>query len=118
MNKITVYGIPNCDTTKKALNWFRKNKIDVVFHDFRQQGVSKDKLHNWSHQAGMNVVLNKRSTTWKNLDEKQQAQAENEEAAIRLLLDHNTLIKRPVIESGKELLIGFDEKKLSDIFKK
>ena len=67
MAKIIVYGIPNCDTTKKAMTWLKKNKIDFSFHDYKQQGISKEKLEEWCNKEGWEIIFNKRSTTWREL---------------------------------------------------
>jgi Spx/MgsR family transcriptional regulator len=117
MSTITVYGIPNCDTIKKTLDWFKKHKITVVFHDYKKDGVSKEKLIAWSKQVGWEVLLNKRSTTWRELPANEQAAVTTTAAAIKLMQQQNSIIKRPVIEFGNHFLVGFDESKLSTTFK-
>lgn len=105
---IKIYGIPNCDTMKKAMKWLDKNKLIYDFHDYKKWGVPEKELKQWVKIAGWEVVLNKRSTTWKNLDEKLK-QSLNEYSAIRIMLENPSSIKRPVLVKDKTLLIGFKE---------
>ena len=104
-----VYGIPNCDTTKKALVLLKKHKADLYFHDYKQQGITEQKLEAWCKEAGWEMVLNKRSTTWRELDEAEQNKVVNQPAAIKLMMKNNSIIKRPIIEINGNLLIGFNE---------
>lgn len=117
MDKITIYGIPNCDTIKKTKDWFSKNKIDITFHDYKKEGISKKKLQDWCKEAGWETLLNKKGTTWRTIDPAVQAGVTNATAAIALMMDHNSLIKRPVIETGKKIIVGFDEKNISSLIK-
>ena len=110
MATITVYGIPNCDITKKAMNWLKQNNIHFVFHDYKKEGINIDKLNEWSAKSSWEILLNKRGTTWKAIDSKVQETIIHQEAAVKLMHEHTSLIKRPVIEINKEILIGFDEK--------
>lgn len=114
-----VYGIPNCDTVKKALNWLTKNNIPYAFHDYKKSGITAARLTNWSGQVGWETFLNRKSTTWRGLDADTQASITNEKAAIRLLTEHTSGIKRPLIEKGgKVVTIGFDADNYTRIFKK
>lgn len=115
MNKITIYGIPNCDTVKKTTDWFRKNKVEFDFHDYKKEGISKSKLQAWCRQAGWEKLLNKKSTTWRNTDAAIQAGVTNTSSAIALMLEQTSLIKRPVIETAQGIVIGFDEKNISSL---
>lgn len=81
----TVYGIPNCDTVKKALVWLEAHQIPFEFHNYKKQGITAAKLKNWSSQLGWDVVLNKKSSTWRGLSPEVQATITNEKAAIKLL---------------------------------
>jgi len=110
MEKIIVYGIPNCDTTKKALALLKKNNIPYSFHDYKQQGISKEKLEQWCSLMGWEVIFNKRSTTWRELSEAVQQKIIDQPAAIKLMMEQNSIIKRPIIEFRKELIVGFNEK--------
>ena len=109
MSKITVYGIPNCDTIKKTLNWLTKNNIAFVFYDYKKQGITKEKLSAWCKLVGWEVLLNKKSTTWRELDPSVQAKITNQAAAIKVMMGKTSIIKRPVIEKGNQLLVGYNE---------
>ena len=115
----TLYGIPNCDTVKKARTWLEKQKISYVFHDYKKSGITPAKLKQWCTQVGWEILLNKKGTTWKNLDEKIQAGVTNAKAAIKVLTENTSAIKRPVIEKGeKVMIVGFDEEAYGKIIKK
>jgi arsenate reductase len=105
---ITIYGIPNCDTMKKARKWLESHAIAYEFHDYKKLGVPERKLRNWVKHAGWETVLNKRGTTWRKLDEKTKNNID-QESAIKVMLDNPSIIKRPVLESGKVLITGFKE---------
>jgi arsenate reductase len=105
---LTLYGIKNCDTVKKACRWLEDHGVEYQFHDFRQDGLDKKKLSAWVEQLGWEAIVNKRSTTWRNLSDKDKTIATNQQA-IKLLFDNPTLIKRPVVENNKMLLTGFKE---------
>ena len=113
--QIKIYGIPNCDTTKKALTWLNKNNIAFNFHDYKVEGISKSKLEEWIKVAGLEMIFNKRSTTWRELPVEDQEKATEKSFAIDLMMKHNSIIKRPIIENGKKLIVGFDEGKYLDL---
>ncbi|MCE7863144.1 MAG: ArsC family reductase [Bacteroidetes bacterium CHB5] len=105
-----VYGIKNCNTVKNALDWLKKHRIEFEFHDYKKSGITTAKLTAWSKQVGWESLVNKRGLTWRQLDESIQAKITNEKAAIALMLEKNSVIKRPLIEEkDKVLLLGFDE---------
>jgi arsenate reductase len=104
-----LYGIKNCDTVRKARKWLDAEGIPHEFIDFREQGLESKKLSQWLAAVGMDKLLNKRSTTWKNLDDSEK-QLDSTEAVINLLIAHPTLIKRPVLESTNSVMVGFSEK--------
>lgn len=105
-----IYGIKNCDTVKKALTWLKNKKVDFEFHDYKTNGISEQKLKEWSKQVGWESLVNKRGTTWRQLEESAQAKITNEAAAIALMKDKTSIIKRPLIEKdGKVVALGFDE---------
>src|SRR4051812_10796298 len=114
MEKIKVYGIPNCDTTKKALNLLKENKIAFSFHDYKLEGISEAKLEAWCNNLGWENIFNKRSTIWRELSEAEQKKVIDQTTAIKIMLEHNSIIKRPVIETEGKLLAGF---KGTDIIK-
>lgn len=112
-----VYGIKNCNTVKSALDWLKKNKIEFEFHDYKAKGVTPAKLKEWSKQVGWESLVNKRGTTWRQLDENEQAKVTNESAAISLMKEKTSVIKRPLIEKdGRVVTLGFDEVEYKKIF--
>ena len=105
---LTLYGIKNCDTVKKARRWLEDHGVEYKFHDFRQDGVDKKQLSNWVESLGWETIVNKRSTTWRNLSDSDKDISSNNQA-VKLLLVNPTLIKRPVTQKGKTVLVGFKE---------
>ena len=105
---LNLYGIKNCDTVKKARRWLEDHSVEYQFHDFRQDGLDKKQLSGWVEKLGWEAVVNKRSTTWRNLSDKEKEIKTNAQAA-KLLAANPTLIKRPVTENNKTLLVGFKE---------
>jgi arsenate reductase len=107
---MTVYGIKNCNTVKSALDWLKKNNIEFEFHDYKAKGIAESKLREWIGQVGWESLVNKRGTTWRQLDENIQKKITNEKAAIDLMKEKTSVIKRPLIEkNGKVVALGFDE---------
>lgn len=105
-----LYGIKNCDTVKKALTWLNEKGIAFEFHDYKKEGIKEEKLKNWCQQVGWEILLNKKGTTWRKLDETTQASVANEATAIKIMMNNTSIIKRPVLEkAGKALAVGFDE---------
>jgi arsenate reductase len=112
---ITLYGIKNCDTVKKARDWLVKNNIDCRFHDFRTDGLDKTQVTNWIAELGLETLVNKRSTTWKELDEITKANF-NEQNAVAVILENPTLIKRPLLDTIKQKHVGFKDTEYTKIF--
>lgn len=115
----TVYGIPNCDTVKKALTWLDAHKIPYTFHNYKKQGITAAKLKNWSKQTGWESLLNRKGTTWRKLDPEVQASITSEKTALQLLAENTSAIKRPLIENpdGKVTALGFDPASYEQAFK-
>lgn len=114
---LTVYGIKNCNTVKKALDFLNENKIEYQFHDYKKQGISKAKLQAWCKQTGYETLVNKKGTTWRALDEELKKSITSQKAAIELMAAKTSVIKRPLIEDGdKVLTVGFEEEKYKEIF--
>ena len=103
-----LYGIKNCDTIKKARRFLDEQEIEYQFHDYRADGVDKKNIAAWVNSHGWETVLNKRGTTWRQLDEKTKT-ATNKKNVVSLLIEHPAMIKRPVISDGKSSLVGFTE---------
>jgi Spx/MgsR family transcriptional regulator len=104
-----VYGITNCNTVKKALDWLKIHNINYEFQDFKKLGVSTAKLEEWDQQAGYEKFLNKQGLTWKQLDPAVKESITTKTAALTLLQQKTSMIKRPVIEDNGFLFFGFDE---------
>ncbi|MBT3309682.1 MAG: ArsC family reductase [Gammaproteobacteria bacterium] len=112
-----LYGIPNCDTIRKAKKWLTAHDIAFQFHDFRKDGLTQGQLQQWIDQVGWELLLNRRGTTWRQLPQAQR-DAINEASAIILLLEHPAMIKRPVLQSDrlKQVELGFSESRYQDIY--
>ena len=104
--KITIYGIKNCDTMKKARTWLDKAGIEYAFHDYKAEGIDKASLEAWSAKVGWDTLLNKSGTTFRKLSDSDKATV-NERKAIALMMDQPSMIKRPVLDIDGKLLVGF-----------
>ena len=106
---ITLYGIPNCDTVKKARAWLAEQGVEHRFHDFKKSGVPEDRLGAWMEAAGWEKLLNRQGTTWRKLDPDTQLRAGNADGARALMLAQPSVIKRPVVEwADGSVTVGFD----------
>ena len=106
---LRLYGIPNCDTVKKARAWLEQQGRDVAFHDFKKAGVPVDRLDAWVGAVGWERLVNRAGTTWRKLDEPQRAAVVDAASAKRLMLTQSSVIKRPVVEwPDGEVTVGFD----------
>src|SRR5450631_3575468 len=104
---ITIYGIKNCDTMKKARAWLDKHKVGYSFHDYKSAGIERAKLEGWAKKAGWETLLNRAGTTFKKLPDKNK-DGVTEKKAIALMLAQPSMIKRPVLDLGSgKLLVGF-----------
>jgi Spx/MgsR family transcriptional regulator len=103
-----VYGIPHCDTVKKARKWLDAQGIAYRFHDFRKDGVPPEGLERWCQALGWEALVNRKGTTWRQLDASAQAQVVDAASARGLMQTHPSLIKRPVVEWAHGLTVGFD----------
>lgn len=104
---ITLYGIPNCDTVKKARTWLDARGIAYTFHDYKKAGADPERLAGWIDRAGLDRVLNRAGTTFRKLDEAQREAAGDPVAAAALMVAQPSLIRRPVVEHPGGLLVGF-----------
>ena len=105
---ITLYGIPNCDTVKKARAWLSAQGVLYEFHDFKKQGLAPETLARWSDALGWDKLLNRKGTTWRKLDAATQAAVVDAASAQSLMLAQTSLIKRPVVDWGQSTTVGFD----------
>ncbi|MET0002430.1 MAG: ArsC family reductase [Candidatus Thiodiazotropha sp.] len=112
---VKLYGIPNCDTMKKARRWLDEHAIAYQFHDYKKVGVDEKLLRQWVDRVGWEALLNRRGMMWRKLDDSVKAEI-NEENAIRIMLETPSIIKRPVLETDKTLHVGFTEEAYSKLF--
>lgn len=105
---INVYGIKNCSTMKKAFSWLEERGVEYAFHDYKKAGVDRERLLQWCKHLGWRTLLNTRGTTWRKLSPEQQADM-TQGKAVALMVEFPSLIVRPVVETGQQLLVGFDE---------
>lgn len=103
---VTLYGIKNCDTMKKARRWLDERGVDYRFHDYREEGVDEARLRGWAAKVGWEKLLNRGGTTFRGLPEAEKA-CMDETKAVRLMLAQPAMIKRPVLERGDAILVGF-----------
>ncbi|MDB5581280.1 MAG: arsenate reductase [Bradyrhizobium sp.] len=105
--KVTLYGIPNCDTVKKARTWLDAQGVTYEFHDFNKQGLDRALAQGWLKSLGPEVLINRKGTTWRKLDPAHQAQADSAAGALALMLEQPSMIKRPVLDRDGALSVGF-----------
>jgi arsenate reductase (glutaredoxin) len=106
---LTLYGIPNCDTVKKARTWLTEQGLDYTFHDFKKQGVPADRLPQWTKALGWEALVNRQGTTWRKLDDAAKAAVVDAPSAQALMVAQPSVIKRPVLErDGQCLSVGLE----------
>lgn len=111
----TLYGIANCDTIKKAKTWLANNNIEFTFHDYRKNGIDADFLAQAEASLGFEAMLNKRGTTYRQLDDSQKSDIDREKA-LALLLTHPAMVKRPILNVNGSFYIGFKPAQYEEIF--
>ena len=114
MSSVTLYGIKNCDTVKNARKWLDANSVPYTFHDFRVDGIDKTLINNFLKQIDLETVINKRGTTWRKLSDKEK-EFNNKTQAIALMIENPAIIKRPVLDVDKTLVVGFSEENYKSI---
>ncbi len=105
---IIVFGIPNCDTVKKARAWLNGQGLEHQFHDFKKQGLESQQLARWAQELGWDRLLNRHGSTWRKLEPAVQASVTDSDGACRLMLSQPSLIKRPVVQWPERVSVGFD----------
>lgn len=116
---VMVYGIPNCDTVKKARVWLDGQGVAYTFHDYKKQGVPAKQLDAWIKAVGWEVLVNRQGTTWRKLDDATKSGVVDAASAKALMLANASVIKRPVVEKdGAVLSVGFDAKKAEELAKR
>jgi Spx/MgsR family transcriptional regulator len=111
---LTLYGIKNCDTVKKARNWLKAQDIEYRFHDLREDGLERDQAAGWIAELGWETLVNRRSTTWKQLPASMR-EVMDADLALTQVIEHPTLIKRPVLDTGDSRHVGFKEDEYRNI---
>lgn len=109
MTTPVIYGIPNCDTVKKVFNWFKAHNLPFEFHNYKTEGISAAKLKEWAKLADWETFFNKKSTTWKELAPSLENETLTQAKAFKLMQEHTSVIKRPVIETNGTIVVGFNE---------
>ena len=112
---VTMYGIANCDTIRKARKWLQAQDVDCHFHDYRKDGLSQEMLSGWVNQLGWEMLLNRRGTTWRKLPDTEK-EALDERKAVSLMLANPAMIKRPLLDVDGHLEIGFSESNYAALF--
>ena len=113
---IILYGIPNCNSVKKAMDWLTVNQIDFQFHNYKKQGITVEKLTTWLAFTSWEKLLNKAGTTYKKLSDQEKASITDAPSAVEWLIKQNSMIKRPILEANGKLLVGFDEQAYQGLF--
>ncbi|MGB1800558.1 MAG: ArsC family reductase [Gammaproteobacteria bacterium] len=111
---VTLYGIKNCDTVKKARKWLDANSVLYTFHDFRVDGIDKTLVNNFLKQVDVDTLINKRGTTWRKLSDEEK-EIKNKTQAVALMVENPTIIKRPVLDVNKKVTVGFSEENYSSL---
>ncbi|MFC7517439.1 ArsC family reductase [Herbaspirillum sp. GCM10030257] len=106
---ITLYGIPNCDTVKKARTWLDQNGVSYTFHDFKKAGLNADIVHSWLKYVPWETLVNRKGTTWRGLPEERKAAIIDARSAVALMLETPSVIKRPVLVDDKSAHVGFSD---------
>ena len=110
-----IYGIKNCDTMKKAMTWLDEHDIAYQFHDYKKSGVDEKLLRQWAEEHGWESLVNRKGTTWRKLAENERDNIDKE-SAIKLMLANSSLIRRPVLDIGPFVRIGFDSDEYHELF--
>jgi arsenate reductase len=106
---MVVYGIKNCNTMKKVFDFLDSKGVAYVFHDYKKAGITRDKLNQWLSSMELSQLINTKGTTYKKLADDDKARMQHASIAIELLMQHTSMIKRPIAETNNQLLIGLDE---------
>jgi arsenate reductase len=115
---IKLYGIPNCDTVKKARSWLDRQGIAHTFHDFKKSGVNRELVNEWLHEVKWEVLVNRKGTTWRGLSDQRKAAVIDVNSAADLILESPSVVKRPVLALADGIHVGFSDELYQQIFKK
>jgi len=112
---VTIYGIKNCDTMKKAMRWLDEHGVEYRFHDYRKDGIAVKQLKSWEQELGWETLLNRRGQLWRKLPEATR-DAIDRAGALQAMLDNPGIIKRPLLDTGAERVVGFDPEHYASLF--
>lgn len=115
---ITLYGIPNCDTVKKARTWLDAQGLQYTFHDFKKAGISRELIQSWLDDVAWDVLVNRKGTTWRALADDRKAAITDADSATELMLESPSVIKRPVLAAAGRTHVGFSDALYQQIFVK
>lgn len=110
-----MYGIKNCDTVKKACKRLEDNGVEFEFHDYKKQPPTEELLRKWCENIGIDLLINKRGTTYKKLSEEQKQSVNNEGSAIKIMIENPSIIKRPILFTGNKYIVGFNEEDYKEL---
>lgn len=113
---ITLFGIPNCDTMKKARKWLDEAGVEYQFHNYKKDGLDPALAEQWLSELGWEVLINKRGTTWRALTDEQKTNMDNQNA-LAVMLDNPSIIKRPLLDTGSSKTLGFKAEQYESLFK-
>jgi len=113
---ITLYGIPNCDTVKKARTWLAEQDREFTFHDFKKQGLERATAAQWLTQIDWQTLVNRKGTTWRNLSDERKAAVTDNASALDLILETPSVVKRPVLDRGGKFSVGFSDALFRELF--
>lgn len=114
---IKVYGIKNCDTVKKAINWLVDHRIEFQFHDYKKDGIDQNQLEEFLKKFGHEKLINRKGTTWRQLEKAEKNSVIDDKSALKLMLTKPSVIKRPILDSEDQLLLGFDAREYEATFR-
>lgn len=112
--KVTIYGIKNCDTMKKARTWLDKNGVVYAYHDYKAAGIERDRLEAWAAKVGWELLINRAGTTFRKLPDKDK-EGLTEKKAMALMIAQPSMIKRPVLEAGGKIVVGFKPEQYEEL---
>lgn len=115
---VTLYGIPNCDTVKKARSWLDANGVPYTFHDFKKSGIDSTLVQAWLRDVAWDVLVNRKGTTWRALSDERKAAITNDKSATALMIESPSVIKRPVLVTANKTHVGFSNDLYQQIFTK
>ena len=115
MNRVSLYGLKSCDSCRKARKWLSEHDVEFRYHDVRDDGLDEDRLRRWMNRVAWSTLVNKHSATWRKLTDADKTNLDAQRA-VSLLVEYPTLLKRPVLESGRDVLVGFSAQTYVEAF--